>query len=94
MYKLIKSRETMVWLLLMVITGASWMLGANHSILFTEPAKEAAVLLLLAFFKVRLVIRYFMEVRHASILIKLASEAWLIVSCVAIVALSFGVSSS
>ncbi|MFT5118056.1 MAG: hypothetical protein ACI9NY_001590, partial [Kiritimatiellia bacterium] len=81
MNELIKSKETSVWLLLMMITMGSWVLGANHSILFNTPANEAAVLMALAFFKVRLIIRYFMEVRHAPKMLKLSCECWLWCSC-------------
>ena len=81
MNEVLRTKETAVWLLLMLITIVAWVLGSNHSMLFDEPAGEAVVLMALAFFKVRLVIRYFMEVRHASFLLKLSFEAWLFCSC-------------
>ena len=43
--------------------------------------------MVLAFFKVRLVILYFMEIRTAPIPIRLAFEGWVAVVCVAIIAI-------
>lgn len=74
----------------MFLTIVSWILGSNHSLLFSDATSEAVVLMMLAFFKVRCVIRYFMEVRHASFLLKLSCETWLVCSCLITLALCLG----
>lgn len=91
MTDLLKTKESFVWFVLIVITLGSWVLGANHGILFTSGAGEAATLMVLAYFKVRLVILYFMEVRHASVLLKASFESWLIISCLITLCLCFGI---
>lgn len=87
MTDLLKSRETLVWLVLMFITGVSWLLGANHNLIGGDSRYGALVLMLLAFFKVRLVIMNFMEIRHANLGLRLACEAWVLASGLAVIAM-------
>lgn len=75
------SRETAVWLLLMALTFTSWALG-SHAGVVNDRTWGVVMLLALAFFKVRLVIRYFMETRHAPPELKWSCEAYVWVSFV------------
>ncbi len=69
---------TTVWLVLVLATAASWWLGGGGS---TAPGLSArlasGVLLLVAFIKVRLIVRYFMEVRHAPFALRAGFDAWI-----------------
>ena len=77
----LKAPETIVWLALVAITCVSWAMGSNHGAMSRDVFLESALLVVLAFFKVRLIILYFMEVRHGPVLLRLSCEAWLIASC-------------
>jgi hypothetical protein len=75
---------TSAWAVLAAATLLSLYVGAA-----TDPATsvarnwQAATLLAVAFFKVRLVIRYFMEVRAAPLWLRRATDAWVVlVPCV------------
>ena len=80
MSSLIKTRETAVWVVLMVISSITWLLGSHHGLVGDDTRYDVVILLALAFFKVRLVIHYFMEVRHAPLELKLSCEAWVLAS--------------
>jgi hypothetical protein len=68
-----RKSATVVWLLLVLATGASWWLSGGVG---TSHAVAAAALLLLAFVKVRLIVMYFMEVHWAPIALRLGFDAW------------------
>jgi Prokaryotic Cytochrome C oxidase subunit IV len=79
---------TRVWLLLAGLTGVSWWLGAGQGMDAAQSAQLTTIgLLLLAFFKVRLVIMYFMEIRTAPLLLRFIFEAWVVVVCAAVLAI-------
>lgn len=61
----LRSPLTVVWLVLLGATGLSWLLGVDDRL--GQGAREAAtaVILAVAFLKVRLVGLYFMELRRA-----------------------------
>lgn len=86
----LKSAETVVWIILMSITGLSWLLGANHGVFISDAFIESAFLIVLAFFKIRLIMLYFMEVRHGPMTLRLSCEAWILISCVGTLALLGG----
>jgi len=70
---LLRSQITVVWLCLTIATAASWLIGAGHGM----PDKYAGIaVLLIAFAKVRLVGRYFMELRDAPIAVAAIFEGW------------------
>lgn len=91
MRNLIFCKESLIWLALMLITFASWVLGTNHGILMNSAFIETSTILLLAFYKARLVIIHFMEVAHAPASLKVSCEAWVVGSCAMIIACSSGV---
>jgi hypothetical protein len=90
MRNLIFSKETAIWIVLMLISIFSWVVGINHGMLFERAFLESAAILILAFFKVRLVIIHFMEVGHAPTTLKLSCEAWVFVSCIGLIIMTGG----
>lgn len=73
------SRETFVWLLLMSATALSWFMSAVPA--SDATASGSAIILPIAFFKVRLVVMHFMEAGHAPAVLRWASEAAIVLSC-------------
>jgi hypothetical protein len=69
---------SLVWALLMSLTILSWWLGTESAVAAgPADARGAAVaLLVVAFLKARLVIRHFMDVRHAPHVLRVATDAW------------------
>ena len=82
----IRNKETYVWLLLAALTFLSWWLveGMSPSV-DIEIEHVSIALLLLAFFKIRLVIMYFMEIGRSPIPLKLTFEIWLVAVCAMII---------
>ena len=79
MLKVINSKVTYVWLFLAVLTGASWVLGDGYDPASPEMFKVFSIsLLVLAFFKIRLVVMHFMEVGHAPLVLRLILESWIV----------------
>ncbi|HTZ13009.1 MAG TPA: cytochrome C oxidase subunit IV family protein [Mycobacterium sp.] len=78
MTSLIRNPLTIVWALLAAVTIASSLIavdgGASHQINTTV----TTVVLLIAAFKAHLVIRYFMEVRHAPVWLKATTTGWVL----------------
>jgi hypothetical protein len=67
------------WSLLSLATLLSWWLDAAH-----DGRWVGAAVLLVAFFKARLVLMFFMGVRHASTVIRRSCEAWVTIACVTV----------
>ncbi len=82
MKSLLYSKETLIWLVLMAITLVSWVVGTHHGAVFDQAFLEMSMIMILAFYKARLVILNFMEVNHAPATLKLSCEAWVIASCI------------
>lgn len=76
---LLNNRVTYVWFFLAILTALSWGLADGIEPTTVSGVKYLAVgLLALAFFKVRLVIMYFMEILNAPWLLRGLFEAWVI----------------
>ena len=74
---LLRKPVSMVWIVLMVATCVStWMLSKDAF----APTVAAVGVLLIAAFKIRLVMLHFMELRDAPIPVRLAFEAWIVVA--------------
>lgn len=72
-----------VWLILMVSTALSWYLGGSYA-----PSYVATVaIIIVAFFKVFLVGRHFLELREARPVLRQIFYGWTVVTCVALVML-------
>ncbi len=74
-----------VWLVLVGATLASWSLGAEHWL--SGPRAASLAILLVAFFKVRLVGLHFMELRSAPVGLRIAFEVWALAVCGVLVVL-------
>jgi apolipoprotein N-acyltransferase len=77
-----------VWLGLSGITLISWWIGSQHD---HDAARLNAVVtlsvLLIAVIKVRVIMREFMEVRHAPRLLRRFTDAWLVLLFVVLIAI-------
>lgn len=84
-------RATWVWLLLVAATCFSWLMGSRASRIDSENTGILlTVLIVIALVKVRLVIRYFMEVREAALVLRVLTDLWCVVVGSTILALSWG----
>lgn len=72
--KLLRTRQSLVWLILIAITLASWAVGHTGAAAMTS----GAIALLLAFAKVAIVAWDFMEIRHAPLWLQIVTGAWVI----------------
>ena len=77
---------TKPWLLLMAATLITWLLATDHTLIGGATAATVAVLII-AFTKVGLVGRYFMELRTAPAALSLLFTGWLVVTATVIIAL-------
>ena len=66
---------SIVWAALMLATCASTWLLSNNAV---TPKVATVAMMLIAAVKVRLVIRYFMEVRLAPLALRLICDGWLL----------------
>lgn len=84
----IDTRITYVWLLLVVITCISWGLADGYQAVdITEGRLVSSLLIVLAFFKARLVIMHFMEIAAAPLALRAVFELWCVFVCFAILAM-------
>jgi cytochrome c oxidase subunit IV len=72
----LRNTLTYVWAILVVITVAAWFIGRGHGAEFQLDAAITIGVLVIAAVKAQLVIRYFMEVRHASAWLKRTAYGW------------------
>jgi Prokaryotic Cytochrome C oxidase subunit IV len=83
--KVLASSATIVWVLLLAATIASWRLGGEPSAENLTPNGISAIALVIAFFKVRLVLIHFMELKDAPWGWRAIYEAWVLLVCGALV---------
>ena len=88
MNSLFRDSVSLIWFVLMALTITSWFLG-THQAGDAQSAHYTATIsiFVMAFFKVRLVILHFMEVKSAPIPLRVFCEAWLVVICTALIVL-------
>ena len=73
--ELLRKPATIVWAALMLATCATtWLLSKNS----VTPEVATVAIMLIAAVKVRLVIRYFMEVRRAPLALRFICDGWLL----------------
>ena len=77
---LLRSSATLVWLFLVLATVASWALGTDHGFVDNTTA-ASAIVLVVAFVKVRFVGLYFMELKDAPLPLRALLEVWCVVVC-------------
>jgi len=79
---LLKSRITLIWLILIAATLISWRVGTDGAV---GAHLATTIVLLVAFIKVRLVGLHFMELRYAPLALRLIFEAYCLVVCATLV---------
>jgi len=62
---LLRTKTTMIWLILMILAVVSWLLGSDHGFGADARVSAGVTILAVAIFKVRLVGLYFMDLRRA-----------------------------
>lgn len=67
--------ETLVWIVLIVVTCASWEITRGLE-WFGSPKIVTSVVFVIAFVKTRFVLLDFMELKHAPLPARLFAEAW------------------
>jgi caa(3)-type oxidase subunit IV len=82
---LLRTPATAVWVVLILATITSWMLGTDHGI--SNHTYASVAILLIAFIKVRLVGLYFMELREAPLVLRGIFEAYCVIVCSAVTGL-------
>jgi caa(3)-type oxidase subunit IV len=79
---LLRSRISLVWLVLIAATLASWKVGTDHGV---HAQLATTIVLLVAFIKVRLVGLYFMELREAPLPLRVIFEGYCLVVCTVLI---------
>jgi heme/copper-type cytochrome/quinol oxidase subunit 4 len=79
------TRTTLVWALLVAVTAVSWSIG--HAAGIGSPRAAGMAVLILAIFKVRLVLLEFMELRHAPRPLCWLAQGWAVLVCGVLLAL-------
>ena len=81
------TRLTLTWFALVAVTLLSWWIGTRHGEApFMPSAALSLGVLLISAVKVRVILREFMEVRHAPVLLKRVTDVWLALLFVAMIA--------
>lgn len=76
---LLRSRVTLVWIVLIAATALSWMLGTDHGISSDDQSVASVVILLVAFVKIRFIGLWFMELREAPWILRGLFEAYCLI---------------
>jgi hypothetical protein len=81
-----QSRLVIAWSVLSAITLLAWWIGAHHGKGSLQPDPVVGLsAMAITVIKVRVIIREFMDVRHAPVQLKYVTDAWLIVFITAMV---------
>jgi hypothetical protein len=81
----VRSTPALVWGVLVAATCLSWWLGTDHGL--DDRTAAAAVVIVVAFAKVHLIGRWFMELHGADALLRRAFDGWVAVVCAVLVGL-------
>jgi hypothetical protein len=88
MIALLRTPITAVWSLLIFATLLSWWLGTDHGFgSGSDYTLATLAVLVVAFFKIRFVGLYFMELRHAPLPLRLLFEGYVLVVCGGVIGL-------
>lgn len=82
---LLRTRITLIWLLLVAATALSWEMG--HGGGFDDVRHAGVAIIVVAFVKVRFVILDFMEIRNAPQFMRIICETWVVGICTMLVVL-------
>lgn len=80
MRQVVSHYTTWIWVLLVALTTMSWEVGDGQATGISV-SMVTPVLLLVAFFKVRMVGMHFMELKTAPLPLRVLFEAWVVVTC-------------
>jgi hypothetical protein len=83
----LRTRATGIWLILVLATTLSAVLGTDHGISGGGHRAASVVILVVALFKVRLVGLYFMDLRSAPGILRALLEGYCVVVCALLVCL-------
>jgi hypothetical protein len=72
----IPTPATTAWLFLVAATAASWLLGTDHGLPPDHHQTAAAIILVLAVIKVRIIGMHFMELRSAPVPLRLLFDTY------------------
>lgn len=84
---LLRQRATAAWAVLMVATAISWSLGTHHGVVLHDARVAATGVITIAFVKVFLVGRHFMELREAPRALVFWFNGWVVAVCAVVVGL-------
>lgn len=70
------NRNTAVWLVIVLATVASWLMG--HGVGIPDPVIAGIVILIISLIKVRLVLFDFMELRDAPGVMRRVADFWIV----------------
>jgi apolipoprotein N-acyltransferase len=85
-----EKRLLIVWLALSAISVLSWWIGSSHGReAFIPDAAITFSVLAIALIKVRVIMREFMEVRHAPVLLCRLTDIWLSLTAVTLLGTYF-----
>lgn len=79
MQYLFKDRLSLVWLLLIAVTIASWFLSASGQASMETSIAISVAVIVFAMVKSVFVLRIFMEIGHASPWLRMLSNVWLVI---------------
>lgn len=80
----------LAWSVLMISTLVSWALASDHGDLFSDRVVTGSVVIGIAFLKVYLVGRYFMDLRLAPLNLRLPFNLWGLATATLVIALYAG----
>lgn len=75
----VTSKESYIWLLLMLLTLLTWLMIESYRAEQSSPIGPFIVIV--AFIKARLVVMYFMEILGAPGFLRAFMEAWVVFTC-------------
>jgi amino acid transporter len=78
---------TAVWAVLLLATLITWLLGAGHAILVDNATIATVFVVLIAFIKVDLVGRYFMELNHAPRRLAFLFHGWTLITASVVISI-------
>ena len=80
-------QDIFIWFLLVGFTVVSWAVGASDDNF--SAVTSTSIILVVSFVKVRLVARYFMEVKTAPLWLRVAIDGWCVFVCLGLLAILF-----
>ena len=74
-----------VWVVLVVATGLMWLVGGHGESGPVANVPGSVVIALVAFFKVRLIGRYFMDLKTSPVVLQSIFEAYVVIACALVI---------